>query len=139
MRRRGLSLPLLQVVVLLTLPLVAYLGFSAAKKGLEAYSLWRQADALRGEIEQLKARNAELRQQIEYLRSDTYVEKVAREELDMVKPGDVPIVVVYPTPSASPAPATPTPTATPRPAPWGWLDSLSAAASRSRATPTPVR
>ncbi|MBI3976944.1 MAG: septum formation initiator family protein [Chloroflexi bacterium] len=111
--RGGISLA--QVVLLLAIPLLVLLAFSAGRKVIEMVALRQEATELRQEIDLLKARNTELRQQVEYLRSDRYVERVAREELGLVKPGDTPVVVLVPTAAATPSP-TPTPTA--RPAIW---------------------
>lgn len=102
------------IIVLLTLPLIVFLAFSAGRKVLETFALKQEAAVIQQEIEDLRARNAELRQQIEYLRSDAYVERIAREELDLVRPGDVSFIVTSPKPDATPASA---PTAKPSPQP----------------------
>lgn len=96
--------------VILAIPLLAYLSFGTARKALEVYQLNQQASQIRQEIAQLKDRNAELRRQMEYLQSPEYVEKVAREQLNLVQPGDTPLVLVYPTgkepaPQPTPVPA----------------------------------
>ena len=45
---------------------------------------------LEREIEQLRVENARLSREVEALRSDwSYLEKLAREELGMIKPGEV--------------------------------------------------
>ena len=45
---------------------------------------------LEREIEQLRVENARLSREVEALRSDwSYLEKLAREELEMIKPGEV--------------------------------------------------
>lgn len=41
------------------------------------------------EISALERRNDAVREQIEYMQSDEYIEKVARDKLGLVKPGDV--------------------------------------------------
>lgn len=96
--------------VILAIPLLAYLSVGTARKALEVYQLNQQASRIRQEIAQLKDRNAELRRQMEYLQSPEYVEKVAREQLNLVQPGDTPLVLVYPR-EKEPAPQpTPVPT-----------------------------
>ncbi len=101
-----------KVFVVLAIPLLAYLSFSTAKKALEVYQLNQQAASIRQDIAQLKDRNAELRRQMEYVQSMDYVEKVAREQLNLVKPDDIPLVLVSPVvkatsvePSPAPQPA----------------------------------
>lgn len=72
-------------------------------------------EALRQEVATAQAYQAELLAQIEAAQSDAYVERWARYEAKMVKPGEVLVVplALPPTPGAV---ATPPPT--PTPAPW---------------------
>lgn len=68
-----------------------------------------------------QARHEELVAELEYVRSDEYVERWAREEARMVRPGEVPVVVV-PEPSAEPSSdAQPTPTPQPPARPF-WVE-----------------
>ncbi len=83
-----------------------------AERALASYDMTRQVEAARKELADVKQRNLELQGQIARYRSDHFVEKVAREELNMVRPGDVPVIVLVPTPQAT-AVGTPRPTATP--------------------------
>ncbi|MDO8689183.1 MAG: septum formation initiator family protein [Dehalococcoidia bacterium] len=103
-----------RVFIVLAIPLLAFLSFSTAKKAMEVYQLNQQAASIRQDIAQLKDRNAELRRQMEYVQSPEYVEKVAREQLNLVKPDDIPLVLVSPLvkvasggPSPAPQPARP--------------------------------
>ena len=83
-------------------------------KAEEGYQLRQQAMALQQHIDQLQKDNRELSQKLEYYKSDQYIEKVAREELGLMRPGEIPVIVV-------PANGTPQPslvvTSTPTPAP----------------------
>jgi cell division protein FtsB len=83
-----------------------------AQRAVASYQMTRDVEAARKELAEMKQRNVELQAQINKYRSDAYVEKVAREELNMVRPGDVPVIVLAPTPEATPV-GTPRPTATP--------------------------
>ncbi|MCS6803329.1 MAG: septum formation initiator family protein [Chloroflexota bacterium] len=91
---RTLPLTATQVVLILTLPLVTYFGYGAARKAMEIHELRGRAERLRLEIEQLQARHLELTRQREYLKTEQFVERVAREELGFIKPTEIPIVVV---------------------------------------------
>ena len=87
-------------------------------KAVQGYEMRQEARAIQQRIEQLKQENRRLSRELDYLKSDEYIEKVAREELGLVRPGDVPVVMVppdgqraqstLPTPSPTPAP-TPSP------------------------------
>lgn len=71
---------------------------------LELVRVNYQISVVQKEIQVWEAKCEELRKQIEYLSSDEYVEKVAREELGLVKPGEVPFIVAQPrNPDSPPA------------------------------------
>ncbi|MBI2952958.1 MAG: septum formation initiator family protein [Chloroflexi bacterium] len=77
--------------------LVAVLGlllFSFSSLALSGYRLNQQAESLQQEIQALKAKNEELQKQSRYLESDEGIEKMAREQLGWVKPGETGIVTV---------------------------------------------
>ena len=57
-------------------------------KGFVRHYHLKQKIALRHEIQAFELRNAEIRRQIEHYRSYEYIERVAREELGLVKPGN---------------------------------------------------
>jgi len=44
---------------------------------------------LESEIEELKTKNNNLSEEVESLKSDKYVEKIAREELGLTKPDEI--------------------------------------------------
>ena len=48
---------------------------------------------LRTEEEALEKTNSELNKNLDYVKSDEYLEKVAREQLDMKKPGEEVVVI----------------------------------------------
>ncbi len=80
-------------------------------KAVQGYEMRQEAKAMERRIDQLKRENRQLGQQLDYYRSDEYVEKVAREELGLVRPNDVAVIVVPSDgPRTSPMPAIPTPT-----------------------------
>ena len=68
---------------------------------LELVRVRYQISVVQKEIEVWEARCEELRRQIEHVSSDEYVEKVAREELGLVKPGEIPFVVAEPSDSSA--------------------------------------
>ena len=86
---------------------------ATAQRALEGYQMARQVEVVRREVAELRQQNLELQGRIARYRSDAYVERVAREELNLVRPGDVAVIVIAPTPEPTPH-ATPRPTATPQ-------------------------
>lgn len=81
----------------------------------------RQVDAARARLTQLEAENAELQTDIEALGTEAEIERLAREKLGYVRPGETAYVVLDP-------PGTPEDTVDPAPAPVveekTWVDRL---------------
>ncbi len=77
-----------------------------------------EARAIQQRIEQLKQQNHRLSNELDYLHSDQYIEKAAREHLGLVRPGDVAVIIASPNDNKDqmPVPA-PTPTPSPTPVP----------------------
>ena len=102
------------------IPFVLYASYTVVEKSVQTYRLKQAATAISAEIEAEKRENLLLQQEIANARGESQVEDAARRELNLVRPGDNPVVLV----SAVPRP---TPTARPMAAPEvhedspGWL------------------
>jgi cell division protein DivIC len=96
---------------LIVLGVVAVLGIVFGSAYWDTYQLKREAAHLARERDDLRRQNALLREEIRLLNTPEYVERIAREQLGLVKPGEVAIILVAPTP----APAGPAVTAGPKP------------------------
>ncbi|NLU51169.1 MAG: septum formation initiator family protein [Syntrophomonadaceae bacterium] len=80
--------------------LLGVLVILAVTFGPRLQSIWEmhcQIEKLEAQKAALQKRNAELRQMEKKLKTDEMVEKLAREELGMIKPGEKVIVKVLPT------------------------------------------
>ena len=86
--------------ILLVAILVAagYLAFSAGNNLVNSYRLVSEEKQLEAEVAKLEAELAQLDQVREYLRSDEYVEFMARRVFGLVKPGEKLVVVDAPQP-----------------------------------------
>lgn len=93
-RKRWKVTPRFFLFLLLLLSLWIALGFAA--RYFRIVSLQNQLVRIRREIAAMEARNEELEKQIEYLQSDEYIEKVAREKLGLVKPGETVYIMAEP-------------------------------------------
>lgn len=91
------KLPLVVVFLLLVYVAVSLGGKFDALAGMQ-----RDLQAMQAEVEELREVNRELSRQLELLRSDAYVEQVAREKLGLVKPGETRIVPVPPGTAGTP-------------------------------------
>ncbi|HYM14474.1 MAG TPA: septum formation initiator family protein [Dehalococcoidia bacterium] len=114
--------------------LVVYLTFSSARYVIHNYQLHQQEQQVRNDLARLQKDNQQLTAVRDYLKSDEYVEDVARRTLGLVKPGETLVIVSGTTPVAS----TPTPgnlvQRTPEPA---WWKSLFGPGGAPVPTPTP--
>ncbi|MCL6647259.1 MAG: septum formation initiator family protein [Chloroflexi bacterium] len=119
---RALPVSITQLVLLLLLPVLVVFGDSAARKAMEIHELRARAEHLRREIEQLQVRHQELLRQRDYLASDQYLEKVAREELGLIKPTERAVIVVVRGDAPSESPALPLPPTDQRSNPQRWWD-----------------
>ena len=82
-------------------------------KAEEGYQLRQEAKALQQHIDQLQKDNRQLSQKLDYYRSDQYIEKVAREDLGLMRPGEIPVIVVPADGTPQPSLVAPTPTPAP--------------------------
>ncbi len=53
----------------------------------------RRLGRAQSDLKNLKQKEVELKQQLEYFRSDEYVEKIARDKLLMAKPGETVLIL----------------------------------------------
>ena len=88
-----------------TLIATGYLLFSAGTNLIHSYRLAGDEARLRDQVEELRLQQEQLQQIRDYLRTDEYVEFMARRVFGLVKPGEN--LVVVDAPEAAPAPAAP--------------------------------
>ena len=106
---------------------VVVLGSRAAEPLVQYVVATDRVAELRSERDALAAAVDELEAQRAALQDPAEVELLAREELGLVRPGEIPFVVVTPAAEAAteeartPADAAPEPSVTPATAPW-WVD-----------------
>jgi len=75
---------------------VLWVGFNFARNAYRNYRLRLEIESLRREIAAIELRNKQLEDEIENWQSPEYVERVAREELGLVKPGERVYVIAQP-------------------------------------------
>lgn len=73
-----------------------YLVLVIGQRAVDAYRANREIEAVREEIASLRARNLMLQAELSSSRFDDDIERIAREELGLIKPGDKPLVLIWP-------------------------------------------
>ena len=87
--RRKYRVRWLRVLILLA---AAYFVFLAVGQQFELYTIQRETLSLKDRINELEHANKSLADEKGKLNSPAYVEKIAREQLGLVKPGEVPYI-----------------------------------------------
>jgi cell division protein FtsL len=71
---------------------MGYSLYILAGQQVELNAINKEKEAVQQKIEQLQQTNASLNEERSKLNKPSYIEKLAREELGLVKPGEVPYV-----------------------------------------------
>jgi cell division protein FtsL len=83
----------LKWTAMLVLICLGYVAYTFANQERQLSNMRHEAESLRAREATLKAENERLRQEQSLLQSDAYIEKVAREDLGLVKPGETPYIM----------------------------------------------
>ncbi len=92
-----------RIIFVATIVAAAYLTFTAGHSLLHSYQVAGDESRLRQDVDQLQQQQSELQQIRDYLRTDQYVEFMARRVFGLVEPGETLVVVKAP-PSDTPTP-----------------------------------
>jgi len=99
-----------------------YLMFSIGSRTIQLYGSKAEADGLKEEIAALEQENKHLLKNKELVTSDAYIEKMAREELGMSRPGEQPVIILSDADKSSEAENAATTAKDPRPYWRQWWD-----------------
>lgn len=113
---RLLRLPLTSLLVGAVALIAVYFAYTTARYVVNNYQLRQQERQARADIARLDQDRQQLTAVRDYLKSDEYVEDVARRTLGLVMPGETLVIVSGTSPTPEPT-ATPGARATPQP-PW---------------------
>jgi cell division protein FtsB len=89
-----------RILLLATLIVAGYLTFSAGTSTVHSFRLASDEAKLRDEVAELQRQKDQLEQIRDYLRTDEYIEFMARRVFGLVKPGENIVVVDAPAPPA---------------------------------------
>jgi len=97
-----------RIVAVVVATIALFLAADFGRRAIDAYRLSRVVAALEEEVAAMRADNEALKERLEYVSSDAYVEEAAREKLRWVTPGDT-VVILLPTEDKEAPVATPLP------------------------------
>jgi cell division protein FtsB len=109
------------VAIAIALAIVGGLAWGFGQQLTRARQIRAEEVRLEQKVEAEQVRYEELTTELEYVQSDEYVERWAREERKMARPGEIAVVVVTDSDEAQTADTQPTPTPTPEAQPF-WLE-----------------
>ena len=92
-----------KLILALTVIVAAYFIVSATDSYVASHRLAREEERLEQRLEELRTQEARLEQIRDYLRTDDYVEYIARRVFGLVKPGETLVVVESPPPESDDA------------------------------------
>ena len=95
-RRKSLNLTKSKFPSLVFVLLLSYLAVSFGTQFSKLSNMQKDVLAIQQEVQQLQERNTTLRQELQAVQSDAYVEKTAREKLGLVKQGETRVLTVAP-------------------------------------------
>lgn len=84
---------IIALVSVVALGVVLFFSMPAIKEVRRSNAIEKEIDSLREEAEKISADNSFLKEQVEYLKSDHYKERLAKDKLNMRNPGEQVIVV----------------------------------------------
>ena len=113
--KRRRTVPFTQIITIVVATMAISMIVDFGRKATANYRIRREETRLEQEIAAERAKHEALLARREYVQTDEYIERVAREELKWVRPGETLVVPVPlnrqppPTPQTPPAPTEPLP------------------------------
>lgn len=85
-----------KLITVISFIIIIYAAFGLARLIWKNYQVNQKIESLKKEITQLEEENFELRNEINYYKTNSYKERLAREKLNLQKPGEIVIVITQP-------------------------------------------
>jgi len=83
-----------RIVAVVVVTIALFLAVDFGRRAIDAYRLSRAVAALKEEVAAMRAENEALKERLEYVSTDAYIEEAAREKLRWVEPGDTAVIVL---------------------------------------------
>jgi cell division protein FtsB len=108
------------LLLLFVVGIIGYFAVAFTNKAMDNYQVKKRAESLRQEVAALQQENKQLSDSLQYYASDQFIEKEAREKLNMARPGEHTLVVVGPTPTPQAGASTTVASAVEAPPRYNW-------------------
>lgn len=80
--------------LMVALLLLGYFVFSFSKGFLALHQINQELQQTQGRIQQMKEKNSQLEREIKLLQTPEYLEKLAREQLGLVREGEISVIIL---------------------------------------------
>lgn len=72
---------------------LSFMTYATIKEIRQRYTVEREIDLLRGEVDALESQNMELSRLLEYFQTDSFVEREGRSKLNLALPGEEVVII----------------------------------------------
>jgi cell division protein FtsB len=93
-KRKPIELPIAQFVAIIVLTLSVFLIIDFGRRAATGYRYNREKVRLQAQLNRAQQTQLQLLAQLDYIKTDAYVEQVARNELKWSRPGETVVVVL---------------------------------------------
>ena len=83
-----------RIVAVVVVTIALFLAADFGRRAIDAYRLSRVVATLEEEVVAMRAENEALKERLEYVSSDAYIEEAAREKLRWAEPGDTAVILL---------------------------------------------
>ncbi len=98
-----------RIVAVVVVTIALFLAADFGRRAIDSYRLRRVVAALEEEVATMRTESAVLKERLEYVSTDAYIEEAAREKLRWAEPGDTAVILLSPedkeAPVTTPAPS----------------------------------
>jgi cell division protein FtsB len=83
-----------RIVAIVVVTIALFLAVDFGRRAIDAYRLSRVVAALEEEVAAMRAESEALKERLEYVSTDAYIEEAAREKLRWAESGDTAVIVL---------------------------------------------
>lgn len=84
------------LILIFVVPMLVYGAYSIGDRWYQNYLLTQQEESIRRDVAHLREENLRLQRELVEARGDAAIEKIAREQLGLIRPGDTAIQIAGP-------------------------------------------